>query len=44
MGYKMSKTVAEMEHRHERRFADSYYESLDVTPPKRSETDDKPSA
>ena len=44
MYYRMSKTVAEMEQIHGRGFSDSYYESHDVKPPKRSEPDDKPAA
>jgi len=44
MDYKMSRTVAEMEQSQQRGFPDSYYESLEVKPPKRKESDDKPAA
>lgn len=44
MHYKMSKTVAKREQNKQFRFSDSYYENLDVSPPKRSEPDIKPPA
>ena len=44
LGYKMSRTVAEGEHRQGSGFSDSYYENLGVKPPKQKESDDKPAA
>lgn len=42
--YKMAKHVAEMEQSQRRGFSDSYYEGLDVTPPKSKGPDDKTAA
>ena len=39
--YRMSKHVAEMEQSQRRGFSDSYYEGLEVTPPKSKGPDDK---
>jgi hypothetical protein len=36
----MSKSVAEMEQNQKREFSESYYENLDVKPPKEKESDD----
>ena len=42
--YKMAKHVAEMEQSQRRGFSDSYYEDIDVTPPKSKGPDDKTAA
>jgi len=44
MGYKLSKTGAELEKGQGRGFAGSYYEDLGVKPPKQKDSDDKPAA
>jgi hypothetical protein len=44
LSYKMSRSVAEREQIRKRGFSDRYYEGLEVKPPKRKESDDKPAA
>jgi hypothetical protein len=44
MPYRMSKAVAEMEQSQQRGFSDGYYENLGVKPPKRGDSDGKPTA